>query len=957
MSAPVKTPSHRTAAQVRQEFMDFFVQRAGHTFVPSSPVVPHDDPTLLFANAGMNQFKPLFLGQVRPGSPLAGLKRAVNSQKCIRAGGKHNDLDDVGKDGYHHTFFEMLGNWSFGDYFKTESIQWGWELLTQVWGLDPSRMYATYFEGNKAAGLEPDREAYELWRKLLPADHVLPGNMKDNFWEMGDTGPCGPCSEIHYDCRSVAERQASPGAALVNAGDPNVIEFWNHVFIQFNRDASGKLSLLPAKHVDTGMGLERVVRIIQGKTSNYDTDAFTPLFDAIRRICHAPPYAGTWTDPKDTAYRVIADHVRTLTFAITDGAEPSNEGRGYVLRRILRRAVRYGRQTLNVPGVFMAELVPTVVETMGAFFPELRKNPEHVIRVIRDEEEAFGRTLATGLALFDKAAEGKQQIAAPDAFKLHDTYGFPIDLTQLMAEERGMSVDVAGFNKLMEEARELSRTGGKAEDGSAKLLLGTSEVARLKTLHVKPTDDSDKFHGRNTRARVLAIWNGHDFDDSINAANTRPADRFAVILDKTCFYAEMGGQVADTGHIARVLGGSTDFVVESARNCAGYIVHIGALKKGELKVGMDIETRLDAPRRAAIASNHTSTHILNHALRAVLGERVDQKGSLVAPERLRFDFSHSAAMNEQEVAAVQAHVRDAIERDLPVYTEIVPLEQAKKIHGVRAVFGETYPDPVRVVSVGVSIGQLLSSPDNARWQDYSIEFCGGTHLTRSAEAGAFAVISEEAVSKGVRRITAVTGEAAKAAEALAEGLSARLRGAGELDARHLSSAVTELAAEIDRADVPLVRKAEMRKILGALQEEVKKHAKAAAGAGREKAVALARELAEKASGAVIVEMIQTGSDRDALMAALDAVKARRSDSAVMLISPDEGEKKVTIVAAVPPALVAKGLKAGDWVREASAAVGGKGGGRPDAAQGGGTDPGKAQQAVDTARQFATSRTS
>ncbi len=1005
-------PPRKTAAQIRQEFIDFFVERAGHRFVPSSPVVPHDDPTLLFANAGMNQFKPLFLGSVRPGSPLEGLKRAVNSQKCIRAGGKHNDLEDVGKDGYHHTFFEMLGNWSFGDYFKAESIQWGWELLTRVWGLDPDRMYATYFEGNKAAGLEPDREAYDLWRKYLPAAQILPGNMKDNFWEMGDTGPCGPCSEIHYDCRPDSERQAKRGDQLVNAGDPLVIEFWNHVFIQFNREPGGKLNPLPAKHVDTGMGLERVVRIIQGKTSNYDTDVFTPLFEAISRVCKAAPYAGRWDSPADTAYRVIADHVRTLTFAIADGAEPSNEGRGYVLRRILRRAVRYGRQTLGVPGVFMCELVPTVVETMGGFFPELKKNPQHVVKVIRDEEEAFGRTLATGLRLFEDYADlaltrtrardrvpGKvtkttvfsgpdvwflsvfedtdesitrfgrsmvtpkfvaetfvqaPAILAEEAFKLHDTYGFPIDLTQLMAEERGMTVDVAGFNTLMEQARELARTGGK-EDESSKLLLGTSSIARLKALHVKPTEDADKFHGRNTRARVLAIWNGHDFDESLNAGNTRPTDRFAVVLDKTCFYAEMGGQVADTGHIARVLGGSTDFVVESVKNCGGYIVHIGQLKKGELKVGMDVEARLDTAHRAAVAGNHTATHLLNLALRATLGDKVDQKGSLVAPDKLRFDFSHGAAMSEAEIEAVQKRVRAEVARDLQVYAEVAPLEPARKISSLRAVFGEAYPDPVRVVSIGTPVAELMGNPASEKWREVSVEFCGGTHVTRTGEIGAFAVVGEEAVSKGVRRVTALTGEAAKAADALAEGLSGRVRGAGDLDDAHLTVEVGALTSELDRAEIGLVRKGELRKLLSVLHERVKQAQKAAAGAGREKAVAAAREIAERASGAVIVEMLPAGSDRDALLSGLDAVRAKHAESAVMLISADTAENKVTIVASVPPGLVAKGLKAGDWVREASAAVGGKGGGRPDAAQGGGTDPAKAPDARSKAAAFAAGK--
>ena len=949
-----------SASQVRQQFIDYFVQRASHRFVASSPVVPHDDPTLLFTNAGMNQFKPLFLGNVRPGSALAGLKRAVNSQKCIRAGGKHNDLDDVGKDTYHHTFFEMLGNWSFGDYFKAEAIQWAWELLTQIWGVDPGRLYATYFEGSKPLGIEADREAYDLWRRYLPAERILPGNAKDNFWEMGDTGPCGPCSEIHYDGRSDAERARVPGYQLVNQSSPDVIEIWNLVFIQFNRTESG-LNPLPDKHVDTGMGFERLVRVLQGKSSNYDTDVFAPLFAAIRKVCNAPPYTGALTSPTDIAYRVIADHIRTLTFAITDGAEPGNEGRNYVLRRILRRAVRYGRQTLGVPGVFLAELVPTVVQSMGDFFPELRTRPDHVQRVIRDEEEAFGRTLANGLALFDKASQGRKQIAPDDAFKLHDTYGFPIDLTQLMAEERGLTVDVAGFNALMEQAREQSRSGGREDDGLRRLALGTDAIAKLKSLHAKPTHDDDKFHGRKIRARVEAIWNGDNFDQQLIAANTRPTDRFTLVLDKTNFYAEMGGQVADTGRIAQFSlksgahdgYGAGEFAVEHVVNCGGYIAHIGRILKGELHVGEEVELRLDHQRRTSIASNHTATHLLNHALREVLGGHIDQKGSLVAPERLRFDFSHNASMDAAQALAVEARVNDAIKADAAVSAEVVPLAKAKGIRGLRAVFGEAYPDPVRVVSIGVPVQKLLGDPTNEAWLGHSIEFCGGTHLARTGEAGAFAIIGEESVSKGVRRIVAVTGDAALKATRQADTLLSRLKGAGELAEKYLPAEVAALTAEIDAAEIPLPRKAQLRAGLTALQERAKAATRQAATAGREQAVGVARELAEKETGEVIIYQIPADGDRTALLAAMDAVRSRHPEAAIMLVSASEAEAKVTIVASVSQSMIGRGLKAGDWVREASAVVGGKGGGRPDSAQGGGTEPAKIDASIQRARTFAT----
>ncbi len=1031
-------PQFRPVNQVRQDFIDYFVERARHHFVPSSPVVPHDDPTLLFANAGMNQFKPLFLGNVAPTSPLFGLTRAVNSQKCIRAGGKHNDLDDVGKDGYHHTFFEMLGNWSFGDYFKSESIQWGWELLTAVWNIEPDRLYATYFEGNKDLGLEPDREAYDLWRKYLPAERVLPGNMKDNFWEMGDTGPCGPCSEIHYDGRPPEERARVPGHALVNKGDPNVIEIWNHVFIQFNRTAETLLPL-PAKHVDTGMGLERVTRVIQGKTSNYDTDAFTPLFSVIKDICKSQPYHGSWTDPRDTAYRVIADHIRTLTFAITDGADPSNDGRGYVLRRILRRAVRYGRQVLGVNGPFLCELVPTVVETMGGAFPELNKNPRRVHDVIKDEEVSFGRTLEQGLrtwwsfagyglhvgfsseqnekpqdqrmvmnlhgvvsgrthdfyevtglqpfnpetvisvlklrgqhfetlrefrlgnlspAIVKELCHRPPQISAEGAFMLHDTYGFPIDLTQLMAEERGLKVDVDGFNRLMEEARVKARAGGKAtEEGAGSL--GTEAIASLKRMRIGTTDDSEKFTAKRLRAAIVAIWNGHSFDEHIVARNTRPDDRFAVILDKTSFYAEMGGQVGDKGRlmVTRERRSSAsdaheggEFIVEDTRNVAGYVLHVGRIAKGEVRVGDDVEARVDQPRRKQVAANHTGTHLLNWALRDALGDHVDQKGSLVAADRLRFDFSHNQPMSIEQTHRVEESVRRMIDANLPVFAEAVPLAEGKAIHGVRAVFGETYPDPVRLVSIGVKADEMRGDPANVRWRGYSAEFCGGTHLASTGEADAFALISEEGVAKGVRRVIAFTGEHAVEAVALAERLKSRIAGAATLDLKHLAPELQALSTEIDAAVVPLTRRTELKSMLAPLVEKVKAAQKQAAGAGRERTVAAARQLAEQASGPAIVLQLQGDADRDALLAALDAVRAKHAVSAVMLLASSEG--KAVIVATVPPALVQKGLKAGDWVREASAAVGGKGGGRPDSAQGGGPDPSKLPHAAQAARTFA-----
>ncbi|MEO1130847.1 MAG: alanine--tRNA ligase, partial [Planctomycetota bacterium] len=823
---PTTAPS-LTAAKIRQQYIDYFAQRAGHEYVPSSPVVPHDDPTLLFANAGMNQFKPVFLGQVEPSSPLARLKRAVNSQKCIRAGGKHNDLDDVGRDTYHHTFFEMLGNWSFGDYFKAEAIQWAWELLTEVWGMDPNRLYASYFEGNKELGLEPDREAYDLWTRYLPAERIIPGNMKDNFWEMGDTGPCGPCSELHYDGRPDDERAATPGYQYVNADSEDVVEIWNLVFIQYNRTGPTSLEPLPAKHVDTGMGLERVVRFLQGKRSNYDTDVFSPLFQRISEITGAPAYAADMTSQRDTAYRVIADHARTLTVAITDGCDPSNDGRGYVLRRVLRRAVRYGRQVLGKEEPFLCELVPTVVESLGGAFPELHTNPSRVADVIRDEEEAFGRTLSTGLKLFDEAA-AQGGIAASEAFKLHDTYGFPIDLTQQMAEERGLTVDVDGFTRLMDEARELSRTGGR-EDPTGDLLLPGSAVARLRNLNIKPTNDQAKYTGRQIRATLQAIWNGTDFDQDLIASNTRPDDRFALVFDKTSFYAEQGGQIADTG---RISASGAEFIVEDVRHVGGYVVHIGRIQKGTFALSKTCDVRPDPQRRLDIAANHTGTHLLNLALRNTLGDHIDQKGSLVAPDRLRFDFSHSGALTEGEVQRITDVVNTAIEQKLVVYAELAPLTSAKSVNTVRAVFGETYPDPVRVVAIGAPIGELLADPTKDAWMERSVEFCGGTHLESTDQASAFALVAEEAVSKGVRRVVALTRAAATAAIDRGRALLGRAEGAASLPDAHVAAEVSALAAEVDTAEIPLEHKAELRRRVAALQDRAKAEAKREAQAGK-----------------------------------------------------------------------------------------------------------------------------
>ena len=950
-----------TAAEIRKAFIDFFVEKAGHTFAPSSPVVPHDDPTLLFTNAGMNQFKDVFLGRgKRP------YTRAVNTQKCIRAGGKHNDLEDVGKDTYHHTFFEMLGNWSFGDYFKEESIRWGFELLTKVYGLDPNRLYATWFEGNAAAGLEPDLDAKRIWESLLPAGHVIPGNMKDNFWEMGDTGPCGPCTEIHFD-RIGGGRNA---ASKVNSGDPDVLEIWNHVFIQFNREPDKSLKPLPAKHVDTGMGFERLVSVIQDKRSNYDTDIWAPVFEAIRARTGARAYSGKLDDHTDIAYRVIADHIRCLTMALTDGATPSNEGRGYVLRRILRRAVRHGHQTLGVRGPFLKDLVPAVVASLGGAFPELAPAAKRVAQLIEDEEIQFGKTLERGLALFADAAArvkkaGGTTISADDAFRLHDTWGFPIDLTQVMAEEAGVAVDVAGYETLMEAAREKSRAVGGAETG---MHFPPDAIAKLEELKVRATDDHGKFAGKPTNAMLMAIWNGHDFDQHAEADST---GLLAFVFDKTPMYAEMGGQVADHGSfrvdrahshgsdLERSSGGSSVFVVENVQRAGQYVLHIGRVKQGSMSCGESGQLMLERDRRESIRANHSATHTLNLALRAVAGEEVEQKGSLVDDEKLRFDYAAKGALTIDQIKEVERRVNDAIKANLAIDAREVPLEKARTISGVRAVFGERYPDPVRVVSIGAPVADLVAKPDNPKWRELSIEFCGGTHLGTMGEAKQFVLVSEGGLAAGVRRVFALTGPRAMAAQMAADGLSQQIMAAEKLDGDALAKEIADIAKLMESLEIGAVAKVELDRAMEPLRERAKAARKQAEGAARDVAVAQAREIADRhaksaAPAKPLVAMIN-GADAPALLAAIDCARAKLGETPILFLSPDFDGGKVAIAATSPKPAIDKGLKAGDWVKAAAQACGGAGGGRPDTAQAGGKDPSKTREALEAAEAFASGK--
>ncbi|MGB7156508.1 MAG: alanine--tRNA ligase [Tepidisphaeraceae bacterium] len=943
-----------TSSQIRQQFIDFFVQKHGHTFVPSSPVVPQDDPTLLFTNAGMNQFKPIFLGlEKRP------YTRAANTQKCIRAGGKHNDLDDVGRSRRHHTFFEMLGNWSFGDYFKREAIAWSWELLTKVWGIDPTRLHVTVHEGDPSSGVPRDDEAANLWMEVagVPKERIHYGG-KDNFWEMGETGPCGPCTEIFID----RTPDKSGGPTVLSGEDPRVMEIWNNVFIQYNRNPDRSLTVLPSQHVDTGMGLERIIQVLQNVDDNYAIDLFNPFWAKLTELS-GHRYTGLYpktnaADPAaeaaspqlrtDIAFRVIADHIRTLTFALTDGAVPSNEGRGYVLRRILRRAVRFGRQQLELHDPFMHKLVPVVVDAMGDAFPELKRDTNRVIDIIKDEEVSFGRTLDRGIALFNEAAERSHEthrISGENAFKLHDTYGFPIDLTQVMAQERGMTVDIADYERLMEEARVKARAGGRGE-ASPLLLLPPDAIAELQKRGIPATDDSAKFDAltKASDAHVVAIWDGERFVESAVAQS-----QAAIILDRTNLYSEMGGQIGDHGML---LGLMANFAVEATQCVGGYVLHVGRFVLGSFRVGTPVKVTVWGAREQ-VQQNHTATHLANWALREVLGDDVQQKGSLVDPDKLRFDFSHGKSLGEDELARVETLVGERIGQKLPVYAEEAPQEQALKISGLRAVFGEKYPPMVRVVSIGVPVADLLKDPSNAKWREYSIEFCGGTHLKNASECEGFVITSEESVSKGIRRITALSGLAASAASASAKELDGAIaRARADADLRDAIGSLQKLLAA---ENLPLRAKRRGQAAVAELQARQKaseKSAKKDAG-GNIDALARAGELLSNADtlgpGKLIVGEITSATDEQ-LRSAMDSLRKKSPSHGILLGSAGEG--KVNFVAAVSDDLIAKGLKAGDWIRETAKVAGGGGGGRPQMAQAGGKDPAKLPDALARAREFA-----
>jgi alanyl-tRNA synthetase len=905
-----------SAKQIRRDFIDFFKSK-GHEFVPSSPIVPIGDDTLLFANAGMNQFKDVFLGLSSPEC-----RRAANSQKCVRAGGKHNDLEDVGTDTYHHTFFEMLGNWSFGDYFKAEAIEWAWELITKKWAIKPDNLYATVFAGDKSDGLEFDKEAAELWLKVtsLPKERVLAFGRKDNFWEMGDLGPCGPCSEIHIDLGpDRCDKKNVPGhKCAVNAGCSRFIELWNLVFIQYNRSEGGKVLPLPAKHVDTGMGLERVTAVMQNKNSNYDTDLFAPLIDKISKLC-GQKYTGTLDKQEDIAFRVIADHLRCLVFAITDGCMPSNEGRGYVLRRILRRASRFGR-VLNLHDPFIFNLAPAVVDLMGDFYSELHSKRELVQAVLESEEASFGRTLDRGIEIFNAAAEKaagskNKTVSGEDAFELYDTYGFPLDLTQLMAREKNLKVDTAGFDNLMEQQRQRARAAQKT----------TSSKFTLSGVELPDTDDSAKYYTDTCAAKIFGWIDFEGFhtdgsfgiDDVVDIKYTHieqgEEESIGVVLQKTCFYAEAGGQVGDCGKIKSANG---EFIIEKTEKIGNCVTHWGKFAKGRFTVGDQVEAIVDNDRQATM-KNHTATHLLQWALRHTLGKSVAQQGSLVCSEYLRFDYTWPKALTAEQIKEVEGLVREKIAEDLPVTKAVLPKEQAQKL-GAMALFGEKYGSEVRVVAIGADDEGHLSDA-------FSKEFCGGTHVDRIGRIGGFKIIKEESISAGVRRITALTGENLNE---FMEKRSDIIDGLCKL----LNVSVEDLTGRV-----------------GKLMEENKKLTKQLKSASKQTGVdimAEAKQLldgCEKIGSASIVVGRLSATSAEQAREAIDMLKKKAKSVAAVFGFP-EGEN-ATLLAGITDDLVKKGLSAGDIVKQIAPLIDGGGGGRPQMAQAGGKNPEKIDDAL------------
>ena len=851
-----------TAKEIRESFKQFFASKE-HQIVPSAPMVVKGDPTLMFTNAGMNQFKDIILGNVPRKYP-----RVADSQKCLRVSGKHNDLEEVGHDTYHHTMFEMLGNWSFGDYFKKEAINWAWEYLVEVLKLNPERLYATVFEGSPAEGLDRDNEAAGYWEQYLPKDHILNGNKHDNFWEMGDTGPCGPCSEIHIDLRSDEERAAVSGADMVNKDHPQVIEIWNLVFMQFNRKADGSLEPLPAKVIDTGMGFERLCMALQGKTSNYDTDVFQPIIKVIAGM------AGTTygTDKQqDIAMRVIADHIRTIAFAITDGQLPSNAKAGYVIRRILRRAVRYGYTFLDRKEAFMYKLLPVLIETMGDAYPELIAQKTLIEKVIKEEEESFLRTLEPGIRLLDKKMEetkaaGKTVLNGVDAFTLYDTYGFPLDLTELILRENGMEADIEEFNKAMQKQKERARNAAAIETG---------DWITLK-------EGECKFVGYDLFECEAEILRYRQIKQKNKVL-------YQIVLDQTPFYAEMGGQVGDTGWL--IADDEKIDVIDTKRE-NNLPVHL--VTKLPKDVTATFTAKINVKKRIQCECNHSATHLLHEALREVLGTHVEQKGSYVSPDSLRFDFSHFQKVTDEEIRKVEILVGEKIRANFPLEEHRnMPIAEAKAL-GAMALFGEKYGDEVRVVKYGSSV-----------------ELCGGTHIPATGMIGSLRVIGESSIAAGVRRIEAVTAEGAEQFVYAQQDLIRELRA--------LMNHMPNLAQAMKKS---IEENAEMKK---QIEDYI-----------REKSMRLKEEIVAKASESNGIKVMQFvgKANADAMKNVAFQIKAETTDSFVFVAGIID-DNKCTLMLMLSDDLVKEGLHAGKIVKEAAKHIQGGGGGQPHFATAGG----------------------
>lgn len=870
------------AKKIRSTFIEFF-QSKQHQYVPSSPIVVKNDPTLMFTNAGMNQFKDAFLG-----NEIAKYPRVANSQKCLRVSGKHNDLEEVGVDTYHHTMFEMLGNWSFGDYFKKEAIEWAWELLTEVYKLPKDRLYVSVFQGDEGDKLDKDFEAAELWSKIVPEDRIILGSKKDNFWEMGDTGPCGPCSEIHVDLRSDAERAHFPGRDLVNNDHPQVIEIWNLVFMQFNRLADGSLKELPAKHVDTGMGFERLVRAIQMKSSNYDTDLFTPFLDAISK--KSGKFYGR-DEQTDIAFRVIVDHIRAISFTIADGQIPSNNKAGYVIRRILRRAVRYGYTFLGLQQPFLFELTPLIAEYFGDIFPEVRQQQEFIAKVIFEEETSFLRTLDHGLKMLesiksDLSAKGEKIISGRTAFELYDTFGFPLDLTSLIARENGFSVDESGFTDEMEKQKTRSRAASEQETGDWVLVHEDTGVEFI----------------------------GYDFTESYShivkyrTITDKKGDRFQLVLDKTPFYAESGGQVGDTGWL---ISESEKIRVIDTKKENDLIVHF--VEKLPQQPKERFSSEVDREKRTLTMNNHSATHLLQSALKKVLGDHIQQRGSLVNEGLLRFDFSHFGKMTEEEIAKVEEIVNAKVRENIPLLEQRnVPIEEAKNM-GATALFGEKYGDFVRVITFD---------------KNFSVELCGGTHVPSTGQIGLFKITSEGSISAGVRRIEAITSKAADAYLREQEGLLKEIQDLLK-NPKDVKKALESLLQERN----------ELRKEVELL------HLEKASGVKNE----LLKQFVPGDGLNILIAQVEL-PNADSLKKLAYELKNEVANSLIVLAAKIEDKPQVAVI--LEDSLIAsKGLNAGQIVRELAKEIQGGGGGQAFFATAGGKDLAGLEKVVAKAKEM------